>query len=102
MIYLLHAMEISLLRKCVTISPDANATLHVFADTSPKAYGAEAYLQVGVNSFLVMSKARAAPLKQHSLLWLELMATVTVAHFLHMYSNHLPSTLLHACCSTAK
>ena len=76
---ILHAMEISFPRRCVTSSPHADATLHVFADASPKAYGAAAYFQLGVDSFLVMSKARAAPFKQHSLPRLELMAAVTAA-----------------------
>ncbi|XP_065895716.1 uncharacterized protein [Dysidea avara] len=40
---ILHATEISFPRQCVTVSCNADATLHVFADASPKAYGAAAY-----------------------------------------------------------
>jgi len=43
---ILHAMGISFPRKCVTSSPNADATLHVFADASPKAYGAASYFQL--------------------------------------------------------
>lgn len=50
--------------------------LHVFTDTSPCAYGAVAYLQQGTQSAILISKSRAAPLKQHTFPRLELMAAV--------------------------
>ena len=61
-------------RQCIAI-PD-EATLHVFTDASSQAYGAVAYLVQGTQSAILMSKARAAPLKQHTLPRLELMAAV--------------------------
>ena len=76
---ILHATTLSYPRRCIITLHDADASLHVFADASPRAYGAAAYFQFGINSHLVMSKARAPPIKQHSLPRLELMAAVTAA-----------------------
>ena len=73
----------------LTASPSATA-LHVFADASPKAYGAATYIQCGNYSSLVMSKSRVAPVKQQSLPRLELMAAVVAARlgsFVHSSLN---------------
>ena len=61
-------------------SENAVTNLHVFADASLKAYGAVAYLQQDQQpASLVISKSRAAPLKQITLPKLELMAAVLAA-----------------------
>ena len=65
--------------------------LHVFADASPLAYGAVAFLcREQVVSF-VMAKARVAPLKQLTLPKLELMAALTAARLCSFISGALKS-----------
>ena len=77
------ATTLSLCRKYSALLPIPQSTstyLHVFADASFKAYGAVAYIQQdnGSPSF-VISKSRAAPLKQLTLPRLELKAAVLAA-----------------------
>ena len=69
-------------------------TLHIFADASPQAYGAVAYLVQGTQSTILMSKARAAPLKQHTLPRLELMCcawcqTICLYFNIHQHYRYL-------------
>ena len=77
-------------RQC-TVMPDT-ATLHIFADASPQAYGAVAYLVQGTQSAILMSKARTAPLKQHTLPRLELMAAVLGARIYVFISTSICTT----------
>ena len=56
--------------------------LHVFADSSIKAYDAAVYLIHGEQSALVIAKSRVKPLKEITLPRLELLATFVAAHLL--------------------
>ena len=74
-----NAACIALNRRYFALSSSQSIYLHVFADASTKAYGAVAYLQNTENVAFVMARSRVAPLKDHTLPKLELMAAVTAA-----------------------
>ncbi|XP_077564362.1 uncharacterized protein LOC144179800 [Haemaphysalis longicornis] len=70
-----------------------SVSLHVFADASPAAYGAVAYITVtnneGTMSTIVMSKSRVAPVKELTLTRLELMACLLAARLCRYILNTL-------------
>ena len=75
-------------------SPDTNNdnVIHVFTDSSMKAYGACAYIVANGKSSLIMAKNRVAPLKQLTIPRLELMAAVIGSRLLAHIRNTLQIT----------
>lgn len=79
--------------------------LHVFADASPTAYGAAAYLIVvyrdGSNeSRLVTAKSRVAPIKELTLARLELMAAVVASRLCDYIKGHFNERIQEIHCWT--
>ena len=72
------AGSLSFPRAVITETADYQQ-LHIFCDASSKAYGACAYVTTNVDSNLLMSKAKVAPLKSRTLPQLELMALLVGA-----------------------
>ena len=79
-------------QQCIPKLDPSATTLHVFADASPKAYGAAVYIQCGNHSSLLISKSRVALVKQHTLPRLELMAAVIAARLGSFVVNSLNHT----------
>ena len=71
-----EATEFVMPRQYFPASAFSAQELHIFADASPKAYGAVAYLVQGEYTSLVMSKTKVSPLKNVTLPRLELQAAV--------------------------
>ena len=84
------ATTVTILR-CHFTNADLSSTaqLHVFADASIKAYGTVAYFQVNKHTAFVMTKTRAAPVKELTLPKLELMAALITARV----SNFITTSL---------
>jgi len=86
-----HAMTMAIPRQYFPKSTRSSQTyqLHVFADASPLAYGAVAFLCRDTDVSFIMAKSRVAPLKHLTLPKLELMATVTAAKLYNFVSAAL-------------
>ena len=88
-----QATTLSFSRKYNIVFPvpqGVSTSLHVFADASLKAYGAVAFIQQGQGpASILMSKTRAAPLKQLTLPKLELNAAVLAARLAHFIMKSL-------------
>ena len=85
-------------RYFITTFTTSHMELHVFADTSTKAYGAVAFLCRKQETSFVMAKSRVAPLKALTLPKLELMATVVATRLsnfiIHSLTLQQPSIYL--------
>ena len=73
--------------------------MHVFGDSSKKAYGAVAYLRAkeesGVKTTLVMAKSKFTPMKSKTTPRLELLASLVAARLSHFIAEKLKPKLGH-------
>ncbi|XP_060566641.1 uncharacterized protein LOC132725521 [Ruditapes philippinarum] len=76
---LVKATGIKFSRQYFPKSTHKDESLHIFADSSIKAYGACAYLVSGNESILIMAKSKVAPIKQLTVPKLELCAALLAA-----------------------
>ena len=83
--------ELPLLRfpRCVKVTPQEEAFLHVFADASKAAYAAAAFVRVGDTVRLVQAKAHVAPRKMQSIPRMELLAAVLATKLAKKTAQHL-------------
>ncbi|XP_064476123.1 uncharacterized protein LOC135390028 [Ornithodoros turicata] len=95
----LNSIRLPRLLPSSSTSSDGNDEIHVFADASPRAYGAAIYLrtfdpQEQWTASLLLAKARVAPVKSVSLPRLELLACLIAARLAaHARKMPLPSPL---------
>ena len=77
----------------------SRANLHIFGDSSKKAYGAVAYLRAkqesGVKITLVMAKSKITPMKSQTTPRLELLASLVAARLSHFIAEKLKPKLGH-------
>ena len=77
----------------------STANLHVFGDSSKKAYGAVAYLRAkqesGVKITLIMAKSKITPMKSQTTPRVELLASLVVARLSHFMAEKLKPKLGH-------
>jgi len=66
------------------LSTDDPVELHIFCDSSMKAYGAASYFRQGKTTAFVIARNRVAPLKQLTLPRLELMGATIASHMFTM------------------
>ena len=75
----------------------SRAQLHIFGDSSKRAYGAVAYLRAeqesGVQSTIVMAKSKITPIKSQTTPRLELLASLVAARLSHFISEKLKPKL---------
>ena len=75
------------------IYTDENSELHVFSDASIHGYGAAAYVRNlskdGYNSTLLIARSKIAPIKEHTIPRLELIAALLAANLAHEICNEL-------------
>ena len=88
------AITISHPRLCLNSGTQATTTqLHVFADASPHAYGAVAYLRQDGQVRIMIAISRVAPVKPTTLPRLELMVAVIATRLAKFVIHALPSTV---------
>ena len=98
---LTHASTTKLPRYMDITNSSGSTELHIFCDASQKAYGACAYLRQTngdeQSSHLIMCKTRVAPVKEHTITRLELMATLLGIRLVRFIRTQLPLQFNRVC-----